>query len=85
MKQDLTDHQIYELRSKFNIEVREEASYLLWYIWKAKYAYYSSLPACIEALSEDDELYAALKAAHSRGKYDSIRNWKRAFRPLRSM
>ncbi|KDR71862.1 hypothetical protein GALMADRAFT_281689 [Galerina marginata CBS 339.88] len=75
MNKEPTDRDIHQQCSKFDVEVREEASYLLWCIWKEKYPYYSSLQACISALSEDEELYMALKAAHAQRRYSSIRNW----------
>lgn len=75
MKQDITDCEIHDLCSKFDAEVREEASYVLWCIWKET----STLQECIGALVDDEELFTALKLAHPRGEYDTIRNWHRAF------
>ncbi|KAF8970889.1 hypothetical protein BDZ97DRAFT_1694140 [Flammula alnicola] len=73
----LTDREIRKLGSKFDIEVPEEASYLLWYIWKDTDPCYSTLQACIGALIGNEELYLALKAAHIEGRYDGIRQWKK--------
>ena len=72
----LTDREISNLCSKFDIEVREEASYILWYIWREIRAGYANLQACIGALVEDEVLYRALKKAHERGEYERIRKWK---------
>ncbi|TFK35170.1 hypothetical protein BDQ12DRAFT_325383 [Crucibulum laeve] len=75
MKPALTDQEIHGMGSKFDMEVLEEASYVLWYIWRCKHTRYSTLPACIDALAEDSELYLALKVAHIQAKYENIRNW----------
>ncbi|CAA7263844.1 unnamed protein product [Cyclocybe aegerita] len=77
MKKGLTDHEIRCLGSKFDLNIREEASYVLWYIWREKRAAYANLQACIAVLLEDEDLYLALKAAHAKGTYESIRQWKR--------
>lgn len=69
------DRELHALSSRFNIDVLEEASYILWSIWKFIFPRYSSLPACIDALKESDELYSELKASHKRRRYDNIRNW----------
>ncbi|KAJ3505936.1 hypothetical protein NLJ89_g7152 [Agrocybe chaxingu] len=76
MKKGLTDHEIWCLGSKFDLNIREEASYVLWYIWREKRAAYANLQACITVLLEDESLYLALKAAHAKGTYESIRHWK---------
>lgn len=74
MKKDLDDKEIHQLGSKFDIEIREEASYILWHLWKG-----ASLQSCISALTEDEGLYRSLKVAHARKGYDSIRNWNSAY------
>ncbi|KIM37392.1 hypothetical protein M413DRAFT_20297 [Hebeloma cylindrosporum] len=76
MEKDLSDAEIHRLGSKFDVQVREEASYLLWYIWRDRHPSCSTLQACISALSEDEDLYVALKAAHAHCGYDGIRRWK---------
>jgi len=76
MKGTLSDHEIHALGSRFDVQVREEASYLLWYIWRDKRAGYSGLQACIGALLDNEELHSALQAAHAVGKYDEIREWQ---------
>lgn len=48
----------------------------MWKIWRyTRPAQYSTLPACLDALSRDSNLYSALKRAHSEGSYEVIRNW----------
>ncbi|KAH9475550.1 hypothetical protein JR316_0012665 [Psilocybe cubensis] len=81
MKQALTDQEIHNLCSKFDVEVREEASYILWCIWKERHTDRASLQDCISALVDDDDLFIALQSAHSSGIYDVIRNWKQ--KPLK--
>lgn len=76
MQKGPTDREIQKQYSKFDVDVREEASYILWHIWKDSNPSYATLQACIGVLYEDDDLYSALKAAHIRGEYDEIRNWK---------
>ena len=71
----MDDRELHALGSRFNVDVLEEASYILWSIWKSSFPPYSSLPACIDALKESAELYSELKASHKRGGYDNIRNW----------
>ncbi|KAG5643748.1 hypothetical protein DXG03_009682 [Asterophora parasitica] len=71
----MTDLDIHKLCSKFDIEILEEASYVLWNVWKAVHPKYSTLQACIGALAEDSGLYQALKNAHGLKKYDVVREW----------
>ncbi|KIJ99806.1 hypothetical protein K443DRAFT_8140 [Laccaria amethystina LaAM-08-1] len=78
MKSTPTNQKIHNQSSKFDIDVLEEASYVLWYIWRDKYARYATLASCIEALAGDGVLYEALKAARRRRRYEVIRNWKDA-------
>ncbi|KAG6872270.1 hypothetical protein C0995_011369 [Termitomyces sp. Mi166 len=68
----MSDLEIFNLCSKFDIEILEEASYVLWNVWKTVYPKYSTLQACITALNEDSNLYDVLKRAHSEKKYDTI-------------
>ena len=75
MKSTPTNQEIHNQSSKFDIDIPEEASYVLWYIWREKYARYATLASCIEALAGDGELYEALKTARRRRRYDVIRNW----------
>jgi hypothetical protein len=75
MKSTPTNQEIHNQSSKFDINVLEEASYVLWYIWLDKYARYATLASCIEALAGDGELYEALKTARRRRRYEVIRNW----------
>jgi hypothetical protein len=75
MADELSDHEIHKLSSRFNLQVREEAAYLLWYIWRTNRAKYAHLPACISAL-QDEKLYIAMKEAGTRGNYDAIRCWR---------
>ncbi|EAU81607.2 hypothetical protein CC1G_02623 [Coprinopsis cinerea okayama7 len=58
--------------AKFNVDILEEASYVLWCIWKDK----KSLPACISALAEDKGLYETLKEAHRTKNYQCIQTWE---------
>jgi hypothetical protein len=74
---DPDDRELHALSSRFNIDVLEEASYILWSIWKSTFPRYSSLPACIDALKQSAELYSELKASHKRRRYDNIRNWSK--------
>lgn len=69
------DGELSNLSSRFNVQVREEAAYLLWYIWRKTRPSYSHLEACIKAL-EDEKLYVALKEASTREDYDAIRCWR---------
>lgn len=69
------DRELHALSSRFNIDILEEASYILWSIWKSIFPRYSTLPACIDALRENAELYSELRASHKRRGYDNIRNW----------
>lgn len=71
----LDDDEISRRVAKFDINILEEASYVLWHIWKERYRGYETLPACITALSVNVSLYESLKLAHARRKYDTIRNW----------
>ena len=71
----LNDCDIHQLVSKFNVEVQEEASVVLHYIWRDDPAKSSTLSGCISALTEDRELYRVLKVAHAHGMYDVVRNW----------
>jgi hypothetical protein len=71
----MSDPEIYALRSKWNINVLEEASYVLWYLWRAIHPAYTKLEPCVGALRNDDTLYKALKSAHACGKYDPVRYW----------
>jgi predicted protein tyrosine phosphatase len=76
MSATLTDCDIHKLVSRFNVEVQEEASVVLHYIWKDDPTKSSTLPGCISALTEDEELYRVLKVAHARGIYDVVRKWE---------
>ena len=80
MSTTLTDCAIHQLVSRFNVDVQEEASVVLHYIWKDDPAKSSTLSGCIRAL-EDEELYRVLKVAHAHGMYDVIRNWKTSVYP----
>ncbi|KAG5731312.1 hypothetical protein E4T56_gene8114 [Termitomyces sp. T112] len=71
----MSDLEIFHLCSKFDIEILEEASYVLWHVWKTVSPRYSTLQACITALTEDSKLYEVLKRAHFEKKYDTIRSW----------
>ncbi|KAF5378063.1 hypothetical protein D9615_007518 [Tricholomella constricta] len=71
----MSDLDIHKLCSKFDIEILEEASYVLWNVWKVVHPKYSTLQACISALAEDSSLYQALKRAHCQRKYDVVREW----------
>ena len=76
MSATLTDRDIHQLVSRFNVDVQEEASVVLHYIWKDNPTKSSTLSGCISALTEDEELYRVLKVAHARGKYDVVRKWE---------
>ncbi|KAF8635332.1 hypothetical protein AX15_000451 [Amanita polypyramis BW_CC] len=69
------DHELHAISSRFNIDVLEEASYILWSVWKTIFPRYSTLSACIDALKESGELYTELKTSHRLRCYDGIRNW----------
>ena len=75
MSATLTDCAMHQLVSRFNVEVQEEASVVLHYIWKDEPTKSSTLSGCISAL-EDEELYRVLKVAHAHGIYDVIRKWE---------
>jgi hypothetical protein len=82
MERSFADHDIHRLGSKFDIEIVEEASYLVWYIWRDTKPSYSRLQDCITALTTDEELYRALKVAHAEGDYRAIREWKSTCRVM---
>jgi len=71
----MSDPEVHALGSRFDINILEEASYVLWYIWRTIYPPYSTLQACIGALTNDAKLYKALKSAHDCGEYDPVRYW----------
>jgi hypothetical protein len=71
----MSDPEIRALGAKFDINILEEASYVLWYLWRAIHPPYSTLQSCIAALTNDTKLYKALKSAHSTGNYDLVRYW----------
>jgi hypothetical protein len=71
----MSDPEIRALGSKFDINILEEASYVLWYIWRAIHPRFSTLQACIGALTNDAKLYKVLKSAHGCGNYDLVRYW----------
>ncbi|KAG6908568.1 hypothetical protein DXG01_004126 [Tephrocybe rancida] len=71
----MSDLEIFSQCSKFDINILEEASFVLWKLWKSVYPKYSSLEACIIALKEDSNLYQVLKCAHLHKKYDAVRSW----------
>lgn len=75
MRPQLSDNAIHELGQRFDIQVREEAAYILWYIWRDMEKQYSSLQACLETLAVDDELYSALVSCQAIGAYGRIREW----------
>lgn len=75
----MSDAEVRASSSKFDINIREEASYVLWHIWRAIHPRYSTLQACISALTSDAKLYKALKSAHGCGKYDVVRYWGASF------
>lgn len=76
MQENPSDRDIRELRSKFNVQIPEEASYLLWYILRHTNPSYSKLQDCIVALDEDTRLWEALKTADAEGDYSPIRQWE---------
>ncbi|KAF9482872.1 hypothetical protein BDN70DRAFT_379948 [Pholiota conissans] len=78
METSSVDEKVQRLGSKFDIEIVEEASYILWYVCRDTNPLYSKLQDCITALSSDDELYRALKIAHGEGNYREIRAWKKS-------
>ncbi|RDB22393.1 hypothetical protein Hypma_010467 [Hypsizygus marmoreus] len=71
----MSDLEIYRLCSKFDIDILEEASYILWNVWKTIHPKYSTLQACIAALTDDKGLYQALKRAHGQKSYGGVREW----------
>ncbi|PPR06272.1 hypothetical protein CVT24_000891 [Panaeolus cyanescens] len=75
MQSEPNDLQIKQLGSKFDVEVREEASYILWHIWRSTRPEFATLQACIDVLSCHEKLYVLLKKAHRLGRYDSVRAW----------
>ena len=79
MEKPLSDSDVQAQGSKFDIQILEEASHLLWYIWRETDPAYSKLQDCIAALYGDAELYNALKAAHVAGQYAVIRQWESAW------
>lgn len=70
------DGELQAVASRYDVQNRDEASILLWFIWRETRVGYSKLQDCINALAEDDDLYQALKTAHARGEYDRIRQWR---------
>ena len=78
----LEDDEIHALVAKFDVNVVEEASYILWYIWKDRYCAFKTLQACIAALSSDETLYQSLKDAHGGRCYAVIRDWSTFGAPI---
>lgn len=68
-------NRIHALVSKFDVDIVEEASYILWYTCKEKNERYFTIPSCIDALKGDSDLYQALKVAHHRRDYETL--WKK--------
>lgn len=75
LEYEANDAQIHASCAKFDANIREEASIILWTIWRPTRPQYGDLPACLDALSEDLDLHEALKHAHATQNYDTIRNW----------
>jgi hypothetical protein len=71
-----SDGELLAVGSRFD---REEASYVLWHIWRETRVGYSKLQDCINALLEDDDLFQVLKTAHAQGEYEKIRQWRSMF------
>ncbi|KAF5349975.1 hypothetical protein D9756_009205 [Leucocoprinus leucothites] len=72
------DAEIYSHCSRFDVNLQEEASLILWWIWRSTRPQYSTQPACLDAIYRDPGLHDALKTAHNAKKYTSIRNWTEA-------
>ena len=70
-----SDDEISKRVAKFDVNILEEASYILWHIWKERYRGYESLQACITALSVNVGLYDSLKRAHACRSYGAIQYW----------
>ncbi|KAF5335766.1 hypothetical protein D9611_009667 [Ephemerocybe angulata] len=77
----MSDDELGKRVAKFDVNILEEASYILWYIWKERYTGFETLQACISALSANLELYRCLKSAHRCRSYDVIRNWNSSPEP----
>ncbi|KAF9446423.1 hypothetical protein P691DRAFT_627847, partial [Macrolepiota fuliginosa MF-IS2] len=75
LENEANDAQIHASCSKFDANIREEASIILWTIWRSMRPLYSTLPACLDALAEDPGLHEALKHAHTIHSYEPIKNW----------
>ncbi|KAF6752402.1 hypothetical protein DFP72DRAFT_904796, partial [Ephemerocybe angulata] len=75
------DDELGKRVAKFDVNILEEASYILWYIWKERYTGFETLQACIGALSANLELYRCLKNAHRCRSYEVIRNWNSSPEP----
>ena len=69
------DDEISKRVAKFDVNILEEASYILWHLWKERYRGYETLQACITALSVNVGLYNSLKQAHACRRYDAIQDW----------
>ena len=76
MSTALNDFDIHQIVSRFKVDVQEEASVILHYIWRDNPTKSSTLSACSSALTDDKELYQALKVAHAHGRYDIVRKWQ---------
>lgn len=73
------DDEISKRVAKFDVNILEEASYILWHLWKERYRGYESLQACITALTVNVGLYDTLKQAHACRRYGAIQDWSTRF------
>lgn len=71
MHQYEDDETIQAQSAHRDVTNRDEASIILHDVWGKK----RPLKDCANDLKKDDKLYEALKDAHTKGKYDVIRNW----------
>jgi len=72
---EVDDAEIYASFGEIDINLQGDASFILWKIWRSARPQYSTLMACVDAVNNDPCLHDALKVAHNKKNYTSIRNW----------
>lgn len=76
-RHELDDKTIRARSARRDVNNEVHASIILRDIWMNKRPQYSTPRRCLDALNKDDELYKALRHAHTKGKsYGIIRNWR---------
>jgi len=74
---EVDDAEIYASFGEIDTNLQGDASFILWKIWRFARPQYSTLMACVDAVNNDPRLHDALKVAHNKKNYASIRNWSK--------